>query len=286
MLNDFAVFIITHGRPYKQITYNMLRAKGYTGKIYLVVDNLDNTLDEYKRLYDGEVLVFNKLEYVAKTDCALGEKFINFAVFSRNAVEDFVKQLNLKTFLLIDDDFSNVRMRLVREEKLLSRQIENFDYVFSCISEYLLSANISTAGVNQSFFGGVKGLNVASLRHRLFNGMFFRNAGHIVEWKSNMLEDIITCVLCGNMGEPFIKLMQFQFDTEPTGGENSVGGNASVYNSYDHFKQMFFPIVFCPSCFILDDRAMSHLDTTGKCATILYEHTVPRLISSSYKRPN
>ena len=49
MKDDFAVFIMVHGRPDKMWTYHTLRNQGYTGKIFLIADNLDETRFEYKK---------------------------------------------------------------------------------------------------------------------------------------------------------------------------------------------------------------------------------------------
>ncbi|EFI4081186.1 TPA: hypothetical protein J5F60_004390 [Escherichia coli] len=43
MRDDFCVFILTHGRPDKVLTYRTLRRAGYTGKIFIVVDDEDKT---------------------------------------------------------------------------------------------------------------------------------------------------------------------------------------------------------------------------------------------------
>ena len=37
MRDDFAAFILTHGRADNVITYNTLRKQGYTGKIILLI---------------------------------------------------------------------------------------------------------------------------------------------------------------------------------------------------------------------------------------------------------
>ena len=50
--DNFVAFILTHGRPDKVWTYDTLRNNGYTGPIILVVDNEDNTVSEYIRIYD------------------------------------------------------------------------------------------------------------------------------------------------------------------------------------------------------------------------------------------
>ena len=40
-MNNFAVFILTHGRPDNVITIKTLRQSGYTGKVYFIIDNED-----------------------------------------------------------------------------------------------------------------------------------------------------------------------------------------------------------------------------------------------------
>lgn len=45
----FACFILTYGRPQNQQTYRSLRKHGYTGPIYLIIDDEDTTGDEYIR---------------------------------------------------------------------------------------------------------------------------------------------------------------------------------------------------------------------------------------------
>ena len=49
---NIAVFILSHGRPYNVITYKTLRKSGYTGKIYIIVDDEDKTINEYKSIFN------------------------------------------------------------------------------------------------------------------------------------------------------------------------------------------------------------------------------------------
>lgn len=60
MRDDFCVFILTHGRPDRVYTYKTLRKRGYTGKIYIVIDDEDETENEYRAIYGDEVLQFCK----------------------------------------------------------------------------------------------------------------------------------------------------------------------------------------------------------------------------------
>ena len=71
MKRNFAVFILTHGRADKVITYHTLRRSGYSGKIYLILDDEDTQKDRYKEIYsENEIIVFSK-EEAAKYNCSL-----------------------------------------------------------------------------------------------------------------------------------------------------------------------------------------------------------------------
>ena len=65
---NFAVFILSHGRPDKVITYSTLRRQGYTGKIYIILDDEDQTVHQYNDNYAGETIVFSKKNYADKFD--------------------------------------------------------------------------------------------------------------------------------------------------------------------------------------------------------------------------
>ncbi|CAM6218265.1 hypothetical protein ESCOCK354M_01855 [Escherichia coli] len=62
MRDDFCAFILTHGRPDKVLTYRTLRRAGYTGKIFIVVDDEDKTRNQYMAEFGEQVLVFSKAD--------------------------------------------------------------------------------------------------------------------------------------------------------------------------------------------------------------------------------
>ena len=60
MRNDFAIFILTHGRPDTQLTLKTLLACGYTGRWYLVLDDQDDTIQKYIDNFGADrIIVFN-----------------------------------------------------------------------------------------------------------------------------------------------------------------------------------------------------------------------------------
>ena len=66
--HNYAVFILSHGRPDNVITYKTLRKQGYTGRIFIICDDEDKTLSQYKQKYGEEVIVFSKSNYEGKFD--------------------------------------------------------------------------------------------------------------------------------------------------------------------------------------------------------------------------
>lgn len=96
--NGFVAFILTHGRPDRVLTYEKLRKHGYTGKIYIVCDDEDKTLPEYRKRF-GDVLVFSKSE-IAKTFDE-GDNFGDrrAIIYARNACFELAQQIGATHFI-------------------------------------------------------------------------------------------------------------------------------------------------------------------------------------------
>ena len=103
MRNDFAIFILTHGRANDQKTLNMLKENGYTGKWFLVVDNLDEQLEEYQQKYREHVIVFDKLAAWGITDTFHNGKMLKAVVFPRNVVFQYAREKEIKSFAMCED---------------------------------------------------------------------------------------------------------------------------------------------------------------------------------------
>ena len=48
---EFAIFILTYGRSDRVITYETLKKRGYTGKVYFICSDDDKELKKYKNNY-------------------------------------------------------------------------------------------------------------------------------------------------------------------------------------------------------------------------------------------
>ena len=107
-MSKFVVFILSHGRPQKNSTYRTLRSCGYTGSIHVILDNLDTKKEEYMRLYgEDNVYVFNKPWVALESDRMNNFGDMRATLFVRNATFDIARDLGLKYFLVLDDDYGS-----------------------------------------------------------------------------------------------------------------------------------------------------------------------------------
>ncbi len=50
--NKLTAFILSHGRADKVYTYKTLKKQGFTGDVYIIIDNEDNAYPRKKTVYD------------------------------------------------------------------------------------------------------------------------------------------------------------------------------------------------------------------------------------------
>ena len=65
---NFAIMIISHKRANTQLTYETLQRVGYTGNLFIIVDDEDPQLEDYKRIYGDIIKVFSKDEMLKIAD--------------------------------------------------------------------------------------------------------------------------------------------------------------------------------------------------------------------------
>ena len=99
-MNNFAAFILSHGRPDKVFTYKSLIRQGYTGKIFIVVDNEDSKVDQYIENFNKEnVIIFNKEKISKNFDSFDNFKNKKAIVYARNACFDIAEKNKIEYFL-------------------------------------------------------------------------------------------------------------------------------------------------------------------------------------------
>lgn len=136
-MSKFVVFIFCWGRPEFNNTYNALRHHGYTGRIILLVDDLDPTYPKYIEKYGNEnTYVFNK-RFIAK-ECDSMNNFgkLESTLYVENAMFDIAKDLGVSYFVAMCDDYLSFCHKQEECERRTKRLDEVFLYIRGIFNKY------------------------------------------------------------------------------------------------------------------------------------------------------
>lgn len=281
---DFAVFILSHGRADNLATYHSILKAGYTGKIYILIDNEDKTADRYFELYGDQVIVFDKKAIADKIDTMDNFEGRKAIVYARNANFEIAKSLGIKYFLQLDDDYRewNYKFDLDMEYKSHNR-IHELDGVFDVILNYFKDSPIKAIAMAQNgdFIGGKNGTMCNKgqfiYKRKCMNTWFFRTDDP-VEFVGKLNEDFTASVLYGSLGELFITIPLLSIEQVPT--QKGKGGMTDIYMNNGTFVKTFYTIMQRPSCVQVSmmgayNPRMHHRTN--------WDNAVPKIINEKYK---
>jgi len=278
---NYAVLICTHGRPYAQHTLNTLRRCGYTGKIYLILDNEDETYPEYHTNKDyTDIWVFDKQFYINEIDTGVLEPKRKAILYAKSACESIATMhLGLDAFVIADDDITGFRYRYEDGNSLRSLPItQNMDEIIYSYMSYILDAGIcATSFGNDRMYIGGKISDERKSEFRAPYNFVFRNSHIPFSWVSEMYEDTISPILENQRGHYTIQLPIVKYDMkELVAGAD--GGMSETYSQMPIYERIFQVIKYSPT-------STKFVVSNGKITnSILREHTYPKLVSSSYKK--
>lgn len=277
---NFACMIISHGRPNNIPTVSSLKKSGYSGKIYILIDDEDETIEQYKHNYRN-VIVFNKQYFIDKNDLLFNKSLRKVAVHARNAAEYIAKELDLDYYLLLDDDIVNFHYRYA-DNKLHSKKFYNLDFAFDEYIKYMNNANIATIGLAHDgmFLGG----NIKMFeqpqhsKNRILANAFIRNMRYEVHWGPDMCEDFITSINENNKSNVWITLPFIGIHCKKQGmkKQKSDGGNSEAYLVDGNYGVAKFAVLSLPNCYKLSPNMWY------RCLS--YDTIVPKIISQKYKK--
>ncbi len=278
--------ICTHGRPNAQHTYETLRKSGYTGEIYLILDDEDNKLKDYNRFIDEQhednlfCSVFNKQSYIDKSDTGTNENQRKCILYAKNFCEDLAQDMKLDAFIIADDDILNFRFRYVEDESLKSQKvIGTMDDVIEAYYRAMIDCNMIATGFGftQFYFSGTESFENDNMqKYRVPYNFVFRNGKHKVDWMSWFGEDIITAVYYGRIGQLWTALPYVQ--QEIVALASADGGMKDTYDSNSSARLAMQNLMYLPT------ELKAYLYKGKFMASIKRENAFPKIISSSFKK--
>ena len=280
----YAVFILTHGRPDKIITYKTLRNSGYTGNIYIICDDEDKSIHKYKEKYGDKVIVFNKNEYENKFD-----KMDNFdgnkvIVYARNACYEIARSLELDYFFEYEDDYTQFQFRKVDGDSLRGFTIKNMDLVLESMIECLENTKSCTIAFAQGgdFIGGVNSFLNNSYKRKCMNTFIFKvdkNPKNDLIFVGRMNDDVNTYLSQGKIGKLFFQISDICMVQLIT--QSNSGGNTEVYKEFGTYVKSFYSVIIEPSCCKISmmgrvDKRIHH--------KIKWNYAVPKILDEKWKK--
>lgn len=281
MLNDFAVFILSHGRPDNIKTLKMLEDGNYTGDWYIVIDNEDKTADRYYDLYGDKVIMFNKSEVAEKIDDGDNFEERRAVVYARNAVFDIAEDMGLKYFLQLDDDYTYISYRRIEGDKLAAIRVNNLDDLFGAMIRFLEVSGAKTVCFAQGgdLIGGKDNGNFHKGILRKAMNTFFCKVDRRFEFLGKLNEDVTTYTLLGSRGELFFTITGVNIVQVPT--QQGKGGITEAYKDLGTYVKSFYTVMYMPSCVKVSSMGETNKRVHHK---VYWDNCVPKILNERYKK--
>jgi hypothetical protein len=283
IVNDFAVFILTHGRPNNVRTFSTLRTAGYTGKIVLICDNEDGSLNQYIALFGSEaVKVFNKQAIADEADEGNNFDERRTILHARNACFLIAKEIGVKYFVQLDDDYTSFRFRYVNKY-VTKGAPRNLDRVFAAYLNLYKSIAAHSIAFAQGgdFIGGASCGMLSNYRRNARKCMnsFFCSTDRPFKFVGAMNEDVNTYSTLGSRGAVFLTLPFIGLEQAPTQAQS--GGITDMYLRFGTFCKGFTTAIMHPSGAKV---AMMGFTTNRLHHRINWNNTTPMIIRETYKK--
>lgn len=281
---NHAVFILSHGRPDNVITYNNLRSHGYTGRIYIIVDDEDKTIDKYKQNFGDQVIVFSKSDYSGKFDIMDNLGGNKVIVYARNACYDIARSLGLDYFFEYEDDYTTFLFRYPDGEQLGSKKITNLDSVFLAMTNCLDKTKVETIAFAQGgdYIGGVGSFNNVNYKRKSMNSFIFKvnkDPSDDLMFIGRMNDDVNTYLSKGKVGSLFFQVADACLLQKQT--QSNQGGNTEAYKDFGTYVKSFYSVMAEPSCCAISVIGTAHSRIHHR---INWTYAVPKIIRQEHKK--
>lgn len=285
-LKDFAVFILTHGRPDRVFTYETLRKSGYSGRIFLLVDDLDKTREKYVETFGEEMIVFDK-KAIAKTfDQADNFDDMRSIVYARNAAFEVAKKLGVRYFIQLDDDYKWFQYRFGPDFVYRPKGVKSMDRLFAALLRFYKATKIDSIALAQGgdFIGGEESAMAQTIRlKRKCMNSFLCSTDRPFKFVGRINEDVNTYTRLASTGLLLFTTNQVSLEQMQT--QTNAGGMTELYRDSGTYVKSFYSVMFQPSSVkvkTLQDRENARLHHS-----VAWRNTVPMILRETVRKsPN
>ena len=280
---NFCAFILSHGRADNCKTYHTLRKEGYTGKIYIIVDDEDSQVPQYKQNFGDEVIVFSKDEARAYCDPMDNFNDRRTLLYARNYIWTIAKNLGIEYFVELDDDYSDFVYKYTKDRNYVSAiRINELDDVFDILVDFLKATPTTVIAMAQGgdFIGGPNGMfgRKIFLRRKTMNS-FFCKVSDPFYFFGIFNDDVNSYIRNGNLGK--LHFTNNILCVQQGATQQNKGGITEMYLDYGTYIKSFYSVMLMPSCAKISAIGQKDYRIHHK---ILWKYAVPKILEEKYKK--
>lgn len=286
MNKTFCIFIISHGRPEKVVTLSALKKCGYSGPLFIVCDNEDKTIEQYRANFGASTVeVFDKLHYAQKVDACDNFQNRRTTTHARNACFDIAATKGFEYFLVLDDDYNRFCYITEKSKNTTDLLVRNFQSVVESVLSFMdCDERIKTVCFMQTgdTIGGMVNYEtwnaVFPFSKRKAMNSFFCKTARRFWFFSRLNEDVNTYLALGVRGDLFLTIPQVLLQQAAT--QSTAGGMSEAYLASGTYVKSFYTVMNCPSFAVVTvTAAMRRFHHK-----IAWNNAVPKIISDAYKK--
>lgn len=251
-------------------------------KWYMIIDDEDETVDQYHKNFGPEhVIMFDKQAAYDRADTMDNFNEHRAIIYARNETFRIAKELGLKYFLMLDDDYKEIDFRYVNGNKLSAKPARQMDRIFEDMLRFLDVSGAATVAFAQGgdFVGGLDGGNFKKgLLRKAMNSLFCRT-DRPIDFRGTMNEDVTTYTTLGSRGRLFFTLCNMCVIQIPT--QSLDGGMTESYLETGTYVKTFYSVMAMPSCIKVSMMYTKHKRIHHR---IDWECCVPKIINEKYRK--
>jgi hypothetical protein len=268
---------------------SLLRRRGYTGRVYLVIDDEDSCRDEYVRIYGKDrVLIFSKKAVAKKIDLADNFDGHKTVMLARNACWELADLVGVRYFVELDDDYSDFAYRYNDRMETDWKGVRDADGMFDMLVEFMESVPAcSTIAITQGgdWVGGGASCSLGhglTLTRKAMNS-FLCDTRRPFKFQGRINEDVNAYVGQGNVGRLFFTYNGFQLTQVVT--QEKSGGLTEMYRELGTMTKSFYSVMFCPSAVKI--WLMSNKNKNARQRIhqlVLWNNAVPKILPERVRK--
>ena len=243
-MSEPVIYILSHNRPANIPTINALKRSNSKLKQYIVIDDTDPQIQQYKRLYDN-LVIFNKKEISKLVDTVDNFHIYGTPLYARRYVWEHAKNNGIDCFIMLDDDYHYFCFKYPYNGILKELVIQDIDKLFYKFFELNLPNLYLSFSQNGDYIGGKhNSLITKGFKFKIMN-CFFCFTDKMIPFKGTFNDDVNASLNLGLRGDIPLTIGGYSLHQENT--QQFDGGMTDIYIEYGTYVKSFQSIIIHPT---------------------------------------